>query len=140
MGNVQLPSSGRRTLQAVTMVLMALEFLLANALLEDEMAALSSSGSTWKEPEKRNTWWSKRANTKEAGKRTNEPSFEVDLPLCALVVSAAGCYVETCVPLVFECGRTSDNKSGYAKCRNVHSACLAQCVRNLNRVGANLQK
>ncbi|XP_037526657.1 uncharacterized protein LOC119404128 isoform X6 [Rhipicephalus sanguineus] len=140
MGNVQLPASGRRTLQAMTMVLMALEFILANALLEDEMAALSSSGSTWKEPEKRNTWWSKRANAKDAGKRTNEPSLELDLPLCALVVSAAGCYVETCVPLVFECGRTSDNKSGYAKCRSVHSACLAQCVRNLNRVGANLQK
>ncbi|KAH8034872.1 hypothetical protein HPB51_003159 [Rhipicephalus microplus] len=81
------------------------------------MAALSSSGSTWKEPEKRNTWWSKRANAKDAG-----------------------CYVETCVPLVFECGRTSDSKSSYAKCRSVHSACLAQCVRNLNRVGANLQK
>ncbi|KAL1423466.1 hypothetical protein MTO96_021077 [Rhipicephalus appendiculatus] len=55
----------------MTMVLMALEFILANALLEDEMAALSSSGSTWKEPEKRNTWWSKRANAKDAGKRNN---------------------------------------------------------------------
>lgn len=135
MGNPQLSPSGRRSLQGLAVVLMALEFFLANALLEDEMVALSP-GSTWKEPEKRNTWWSKRGNAKEA-----EPSFEQELPLCALVVSAAGCYVDSCVPLVFECGRTSENtKASFAKCRSAHSACLAQCVRNLNKISAALQK
>lgn len=140
MGNPQLSPSGRRSLQGLAVVLMALEFFLANALLEDEMVALSP-GSTWKEPEKRNTWWSKRGNAKEAGKRAHEPSFEQELPLCALVVSAAGCYVDSCVPLVFECGRTSENtKASFAKCRSAHSACLAQCVRNLNKISAALQK
>ncbi|XP_064477256.1 uncharacterized protein LOC135391089 [Ornithodoros turicata] len=97
---------------------------ISAAMLDEDMAALSAD-APWKETEKRNTWWSKRSAIQES----SDPGIDQELPLCSSVVTAVGCYVDTCIPLFFECSRTADNKASLGNCKTGHRACLVRCVR-----------
>ncbi|CAN8010008.1 unnamed protein product [Ixodes pacificus] len=127
--------AGRQICRAMVAFVLTFEILVANASLDQDMAALSADTS-WKETEKRNTWWSKRATPQG----TVSVGFEQEIPLCALAVSAVGCYVDTCVTNLFECGRAAERKSSFGQCKENHRNCLANCVRGAGKLSTALLK
>ncbi|GFQ77784.1 uncharacterized protein TNCT_336531 [Trichonephila clavata] len=92
---------------------------------DDSLAMMPGSG--WKEnPEKRNTWWTKKSVRDEDV--PNEISK--NNPEYLLARKSVGCPLEKCMLMLLECLRRTENRTAlYLQCKDGHLQCLASCFQ-----------